>query len=391
MGLKGRTGYNSYAVAEILRIFLTSSDLQAPVWKPSVLRLRRFGAYNAGFLRGSVEKVMPMATYKDAGVDIKAGEAIVRRIAPLVQATYTDGVLGEIGAFGGFFALNIREYQHPVLVSSMDGVGTKLKVALLMERYDSVGQDLVNHCVNDIAVSGAEPLFFLDYYATGVLNPDISVSIVRGFSEACLENQCALIGGETAEMPDIYFGTEFDLVGTVVGVVEKENILGSKCVENGDTLIGIRSSGLHTNGYTLARKVLFSRFGVHDRPDELDGASVGEVLLSIHRSYLSIVRAIRPLTHAFVHVTGGGVMGNTLRVVTNPLIPSVNFDAWDRPAIFHLIQRLGNVPEEDMRSTFNLGIGLIAVVPDPQPVVDALRMLGEDPVIIGCVDSTTAV
>ncbi len=326
-----------------------------------------------------------MTTYKDAGVNIEAGDEAVRRMGPLVRATYTEGVLGDIGAFGGFFELGISHYKQPVLVSSIDGVGTKLKVATLMQCYDTVGQDLVNHCINDIAVSGAQPLFFLDYFATGVLDPNMSLAIIQGFSKACMENHCALIGGETAEMPDIYPDAQFDLAGTVVGVVEKERILGPARVKEGDILIGLRSSGLHTNGYTLARKVLLSAFAVDDRPEELGGDSVGEALLRVHRSYLSAIGAISELAHAFVHVTGGGVIGNTLRIVKEPLMASVDFDAWDRPHIFSLIQRLGNVPEEDMRRTFNLGIGLIAIVPDAQSVLNILREKGEDPVVIGSV------
>ena len=285
-----------------------------------------------------------MATYEEAGVNIEAGEEAVRRIAPLVRATYTEGVLGDIGVFGGFFELGQRRYKNPVLVSSIDGVGTKVKVAQMMHRYDTVGQDLVNHCVNDIAVSGAKPLFFLDYFATGSLDPKVLVSIISGFSKACIENECALIGGETAEMPDIYGGEDFDLAGTVVGVVEKDRVLGASRVRAGDTLVGLKSTGLHTNGYTLARKVLLSKHDLHDRPDVLSGESIGETLLCVHRSYLRAIDSILDQAHAFVHVTGGGLLGNTQRVVKEPCVPCFDFGTWETPSIFRMIQRIGNVP-----------------------------------------------
>ncbi|QXD15342.1 phosphoribosylformylglycinamidine cyclo-ligase [Rhodocaloribacter litoris] len=328
-----------------------------------------------------------MTTYREAGVDIDAGEETVRRIKPLVRETFTPGVLADIGAFGAFFEPDFRRYRHPVLVSSVDGVGTKLKVAFRMNRHDTVGQDLVNHCVNDIAVCGAVPLFFLDYFSTGKLDPEVAEAVVRGFATACRENGCALIGGETAEMPDLYETGEYDLAGTIVGVVEKEQILDGSRVQEGDVLIGLPSTGLHTNGYSLARKVLFAHYGVADRPAGLGGQTVGEALLAVHRSYLQAIRALieQDLAHAFVHVTGGGIPGNTARVMPEGLTFEVDYAAWERPALFRLIQSLGNVPEEDMRRTFNLGIGLIAVVPAGQ--VEAaeavLRARGEAPVQIG--------
>ena len=228
-----------------------------------------------------------MATYRDAGVDIAAGNETVRRITPLVRRTFTPGVLTDIGAFGGFFALNPGDYQQPVLVSSIDGVGTKLKVAAMAGRHDTVGEDLVNHCVNDIAVCGARPLFFLDYYATGTLHPDVAYDVISGFTRGCEANGCALIGGETAEMPGIYSGDDYDLAGCVVGVVERGGIVKGDQIRAGDVLVGLPSTGLHTNGYSLARKVLFERFGVHDRPDALGGQSLADALLAVHRSYLT--------------------------------------------------------------------------------------------------------
>jgi phosphoribosylformylglycinamidine cyclo-ligase len=328
-----------------------------------------------------------MTTYRDAGVDIEAGEALVERIKPLVRSTFTSGVLADIGAFGAFFAPDFARFQQPVLVASVDGVGTKLKVAFLMNRHDTVGQDLVNHCVNDIAVCGAQPLFFLDYLATGRLRPEIAEQIIQGFVEACKANGCALIGGETAEMPDFYAPEEYDLAGMIVGIVEREAILDGRHVTAGDVLIGLPSTGLHTNGYSLARKVLLAHFSVDDRPALLGGVSVGEALLAVHRSYLQPIRALieAGCVHAFVHVTGGGIPGNTVRVVPKGLRFEVDYGAWERPPIFRLIQELGKVPEGDMRRTFNLGIGLIAIVPADRKAeaMALLQALGEQPIEIG--------
>lgn len=326
-------------------------------------------------------------TYKDAGVDIEAGEEMVRRIKPLVRSTFTPGVLADIGSFGGFFELDVSAWKKPVLVSSVDGVGTKLKVAFRCEKHDTVGQDLVNHCVNDIAVCGAKPLYFLDYFSTGQLDTGVAEDVIAGFAIACKENGCALIGGETAEMPDIYTSGEYDLAGTIVGVVEKENILNGSRVEEGDVLIGLPSTGAHTNGYSLARKVLFSKYEVLDTPPELGGQTVGEALLAIHRSYLAAIQALtaEDLAHAFVHVTGGGIPGNTKRVMPEGLTFEVNWEAWQRPGLFSLIQKLGDVPEEDMRGAFNLGIGLIAVVPGASAArtVQLWEAMGEEPIEIG--------
>ncbi len=231
-----------------------------------------------------------MITYKDSGVDIEAGEEMVRRIKPLVRTTFTSGVLADIGSFGAFFKPDFKRFDDPVLVSSVDGVGTKLKVAFMMNRHDTVGQDLVNHCVNDIAVCGALPMFFMDYFATGALATEVAYDVIKGFSVACKENKCALIGGETAEMPDMYKTGEYDLAGTIVGMVDRSAIIDGRQIVAGDVLIGLPSTGLHTNGYSLARKVLFSTYAIGDTPRELDGKSVGESLLAIHRSYLDIIQ-----------------------------------------------------------------------------------------------------
>jgi phosphoribosylformylglycinamidine cyclo-ligase len=301
-------------------------------------------------------------TYKDAGVDIEAGEEMVESIKGLVQQTHSDAVLSNIGGFGGFFRPDLSSYDDPVFVSSVDGVGTKLIVAFKTGRYDTVGQDLVNHCVNDIAVCGADPLFFLDYFSTGKLEQDTGYEVVKGFSKACKENGVALIGGETAEMPDIYSAGEFDLAGTIVGMVDRENVIEGKKITKDNVLLGVPSTGIHTNGYSLARKVLFSEYDVSDQVEEL-GTTVGEAMLAIHKSYLPIIRATRDIdgVNGFSHITGGGIMGNTKRVVPDGLSIDVDWEAWERPAIFELIQQLGNVPEDDMRATFNLGIGLIIV------------------------------
>ncbi len=326
-----------------------------------------------------------MTTYRDAGVDIDAGEETVRRIKPLARRTFTPGVLSGIGAFGAFFQPDFSSYREPVLVSSVDGVGTKLKVAVTAGRHDTVGQDLVNHCVGDIAVCGAVPLFFLDYFATGRLDPDVAEAVVSGFARACEENGCALIGGETAEMPGLYHGGDYDLAGTIVGVVEKSEILDGSRVQVGDALIGLPSTGLHTNGYSLARRVLFDHLTLGDTPNELGGTTVGDALLAVHRSYLAPIQTLIKAgeAHAFVHVTGGGIPGNTPRIVPDGMGFEVDYDAWTVPGIFRLIERLGAVPQADMRRTFNLGIGLVAVVPDAERAIAVLRAMGEAPVEIG--------
>lgn len=332
-----------------------------------------------------------MTTYKEAGVDIEAGDEAVDRIRSTVRETFTPGVLTDIGAFGSFFELDLDDIEQPVLVSSIDGVGTKLKVASRAERYDTVGQDLVNHCVNDIAVCGAEPLYFLDYYGVGTLKPETAESIVEGFAIACKENECALVGGEIAEMPDVYGKRDFDLVGTVVGVVDKADVVEGDEVEPGDVLVGVPSTGIHTNGYTLARTVLFETYAVDDCPPELGGATVGEVLLRVHRSYLRPIRALveAGLVRGLAHVTGGGLPGNLQRVVPEGCEAVVDYDAWERPPIFSLIQSEGDVPEADMRRTFNLGIGLVAIVgeADADRALERLGEKGESPLRIGHVAS----
>ena len=328
-------------------------------------------------------------TYRDAGVDIEAGEETVRRIKGIVRETFTPGVLTDIGAFGGFFALG-NSYEDPVLVSSVDGVGTKLKVAVRVGRHDTIGEDLVNHCVNDIAVCGARPLFFLDYFSTGSLKPTVAEQVIRGFAKACKENGCALIGGETAEMPDLYRPGDYDLAGCITGVVERRDIVDGSQIEAGDVLLGLPSTGLHTNGYSLARKVLFERYVAGDTPEELGGATLGEALLTVHRSYLDPIQALlaEGVAHGFAHITGGGIEGNTRRVVPEGLQASFDWEAWKRPALFRLIQEIGDVPEDDMRRTFNLGVGLVVVIPEAKRVraLAVLGALGEPAFTLGRIE-----
>lgn len=302
-------------------------------------------------------------TYKSSGVDIKAGEEMVESIKGIVKETHGKEVLANIGSFGGFFQPDLSQFKEPVFVSSVDGVGTKLIAAFKAKKYDTVGQDLVNHCVNDIAVCGADPLFFMDYFSTGKLDKDIAYQVVKGFAEACKQNGVALIGGETAEMPDIYQDGEFDLAGTIVGIVDKNKVIDGRHIKSGDVLLGFKSNGLHTNGYSLARKVLFEVYETDDYVDEL-GKTLGQELLSIHKSYLPVIRGLKNEkgVNGFAHITGGGIEGNTKRILPDGLSLNVNWEGWERPPVFELIQKLGNVPEEDMRQAFNLGIGLVAVV-----------------------------
>ena len=325
-------------------------------------------------------------TYKGAGVNVDAGDEFVRRIKRKLKSTHSKAVLGDVGLFGAFFQPNFHAYKSPVLVSSVDGVGTKLRVAILMDKHDTIGQDLVNHCVNDIAVCGAKPLFFVDYFATGKLNPLVGEKVVEGFVKACIENNCSLVGGETAEMPGFYGENEYDLAGTIVGIVEKKKIFDGSKVRAGDVLIGLPSTGLHTNGYSLARPVLFERHEVDDYIEEL-GTRLGDALLSIHRSYLRPIESISKLSalHGLAHITGGGIAGNTKRLLTRGLVPKIDWNSWERPAIFRLIQKEGNVPEKDMRATFNLGVGLVIVAAKngATSLIGQLKKMKERPFVLG--------
>ncbi len=303
-----------------------------------------------------------MSSYKDAGVDIQAGDETVKRIKGYAKSTFNRNVLTDIGMFGGLYELDLKKFRQPVLVSSVDGVGTKLKVAAEMKIYDTIGQDLVNHCVNDIAVCGAEPLFFLDYYAVGKLNPETAEQVIKGFAVACKENNCALIGGETAEMPGVYSNEDFDIAGTIVGIVEKEKIIDGRNIERGDLLIGFPSSGLHTNGFSLARKVIQSKFDLHQKIGNLK-SEIGVELLAVHKSYLNLIKNLKEnfSVKGLSHITGGGLVGNTMRIIREPLQLAINWDAWTVPEIFKVIQIAGNISDEEMRKVFNVGIGLVAI------------------------------
>ena len=300
--------------------------------------------------------------YKQAGVDIEAGSEVVRRIRSLARGTFTPGVLSEIGSFGGLFRLDTMRISDPVLVASADGVGTKLRIAFLTGIHRTIGVDLVNHCVNDILVQGAEPLFFLDYLATGRLNPDVAVEIVEGLSTACRTNGCALLGGETAEMPGFYADGEYDVAGFIVGLVARDRVIDGRQIRPGDVLIGLPSSGLHTNGYSLARRIAFDIAGLQVDSLVPDlGVTIGKALLEPHRSYLSVIKPLLPsgLIKGMAHITGGGITDNLPRIFPDGTSAVIDRSAWKVPAIFQWLQRTGSVPDDDMLRTFNMGIGLI--------------------------------
>jgi phosphoribosylformylglycinamidine cyclo-ligase len=326
--------------------------------------------------------------YKTSGVDIDAGNETVRRIKALARSTFTAGVLSEIGSFGGLFRMDTTGWKEPILVSSADGVGTKLRVAFMTGSHGTIGVDLVNHCVNDILVQGARPLFFLDYLATGRLEPDVAEQVVEGLARACKDNGCALLGGETAEMPGFYADGEYDLAGFIVGAVDGEMLIDGRSIGVGDALIGLPSSGLHTNGYSLARRIAFDHLGLApgSRVEEL-GQTVGEAFLVPHRSYL---HAVYPLVtkgaiKGMAHITGGGITDNLPRVLPSGTAARIERAAWEVPTLFQWLQRAGEIADEDMLRTFNMGIGLILVCPPSlvEPVLDDLRTRQESPVVIG--------
>jgi phosphoribosylformylglycinamidine cyclo-ligase len=320
---------------------------------------------------------MKPKAYARAGVDIDLGNKVKSALPKLLAATHRREVLGKVGGFGGLFAFDTRKYREPVLVSSVDGVGTKLKIAFAMNKHDTIGADLVNHCVNDIAVLGAEPLFFLDYLGTGKLEPRVFTEIIKGFARACVENRCALIGGETAQMPGFYRPGEYDVSGTIVGVVERARLLdGRKTVKPGDVVIGMASSGLHTNGYSLARKVFFERMKL--RPSSYVPefkTTLGTELLKVHVSYGPLVQALlkrfnSKLTtrnsklpiRAFAHITGGGFLDNIPRVLPDNCDVLIRKGTWDVLPVFQLIRAGGGVPEAELYQVFNMGIGMVAIV-----------------------------
>jgi phosphoribosylformylglycinamidine cyclo-ligase len=302
--------------------------------------------------------------YRDAGVDIDEADRAVASIKKSARATFTRGVLTDIGSFGAAFQL--AGFRKPVLISSADGVGTKLKIAFLTGRHDTVGEDLVNHCVNDIAVHGAEPLFFLDYFAVGKLEAGVAAAVVAGIARGCKANGCALIGGETAEMPGMYQAGEYDLAGFIVGAAERKELLTGEDIKAGDALIGLPSSGLHTNGYSLARKLLFEVAGYNADPMlPAVGATVADALLAPHRSYLKPLRVLMEakLLKGAAHITGGGITDNTPRMLRAGLSASIDTSGWKIPPLFEELRRIGSIPDDDYRRTFNLGVGMIFCVP----------------------------
>jgi phosphoribosylformylglycinamidine cyclo-ligase len=327
--------------------------------------------------------------YREAGVDISAADAAKARIKGLAKATFSASVLTEIGSFGGMFRPDFSRYREPVLVASTDGVGTKIKVAILAGVHDTVGYDLVAHCVDDILVQGAVPLFFLDYVALGRMDPLKVEQIVSGFSRACAEFSCPLIGGETAEMPGTYAEDDYDLAGFIVGVVEREKAL-PRGVREGDVLLGLPSAGLHTNGYSLARKVLLEALGhrVDTHLPEL-GTTVGKALLAPHRSYLAALEPLleRDKVRALAHITGGGFPGNLPRVLQEGLGARLRRGSWEVPPLFRLIQAGGGVSDEEMERTFNMGVGMVVVVSpsDLHEVEHSLERRGETSFVIGSV------
>jgi len=313
-----------------------------------------------------------MTTYKEAGVDIDLANKSISEIKKNVKSTFNKNTLSDLGAFGGCYLFPKDDYKEPVLVSSTDGVGTKLKIAFLSNRHNTIGQCLVNHCTNDILVLGAKPLFFLDYFAAGKLNSETFKNVIEGMSSACIENNCVLIAGETAEMPGFYNNDDYDLSGTIVGVVDRESMLSQRETRKGDILIGLESSGLHTNGYSLARKVLLEKYSIDTYIDAIQG-TLSDSLLAIHKSYLNIVSPIlnNSWLHGISHITGGGIIENTERVISssNQSI-QIDWKSWKIPSIFELIQKEGSVPEGDMRRSFNLGVGMILII-DKDNLADA--------------------
>jgi len=330
---------------------------------------RRSTAVEADLPGGVQPAAKKSISYADAGVDISSGDRSKQRIKMLARKTFNKQVLSEIGGFGGLFALDLEKFPNPVLVSSADGVGTKLKVAFELGIHHTVGQDLVNHCVNDIAVQGATPLFFLDYLATGKLDNTVIERVVQGISEACRTNGCALIGGETAQMPGFYGDGEYDLAGTIVGAVSRDKIITGEHIQIGDVLVGLPSNGLHTNGYSLARKLLFevANYGPEQYVNELKDKT-GAALMRTHRSYLSVIKKLTgaELVSGMAHITGGGITENLPRILPKGMGALVDLAAWTVPPLFEHLQALGNVEQDEMLRTFNMGIGLIAVIPAEQ-------------------------
>lgn len=331
---------------------------------------------------------MAKLTYKSAGVNIEMADSFLGKAKTSIKSTFTPGVITDIGHFGAFFKPDLGNYKDPVIIASTDGVGTKLKVAQMSQKHETIGQDLVNHCVNDILCAGATPLFFMDYLAMGKLDENIAVDVVKGLCIAAKENNTAVIGGETAEMPGLYQGEDYDLAGTIVGIVDRSRVIDGSNIQKGDVMIGLPSNGLHTNGYSLARKICFDikGFSVDTFIEEL-GCTIGEELLKIHRSYLHTIKRLIDLFEikGLSHITGGGIVGNTIRIVPKGLQLHIDWSAWEILPIFQLLKEWGELSDEEMRLTFNLGIGMIIIVDNAveQDIIDSLKQLGENPVKLG--------
>ncbi len=327
-------------------------------------------------------------SYASAGVDIEAGDEAVRRIKSLARKTFNESVLSEIGSFGGFFKPNLSTFKSPVLISSADGVGTKLKLAFITGRHNTVGEDLVNHCIDDILVHGARPLFFLDYIATGHLNPEVVAEVVEGLSRGCQNAGVALLGGETAEMPDFYQPGEYDLAGFIVGLVDQDRVINGSTIVDGDVCIGLPSSGLHTNGFTLARKVAFEIAGLEPGQEVAElGTTIDAALMAVHRCYAGIVHPLLEKfdIHGMAHITGGGIPGNLSRIIPDSLSAEIDRGTWKVPPVFEFLQKAGEIDTEEMYRAFNMGIGYVMVVAAAvaDEVLKELKDSGEPAVRIG--------
>ncbi|MBN1212601.1 MAG: phosphoribosylformylglycinamidine cyclo-ligase [candidate division Zixibacteria bacterium] len=336
------------------------------------------------------DKSTKKLSYAEAGVDIKAGDEAVERIKSLARKTFSKNVLSEIGSFGGFFKPDLEAYKEPVIISSADGVGTKLKLAFMTGRHNTVGEDLVNHCINDILVHGSRPLFFMDYIATGKLKPQIIADIVEGLSRGCEKAGIALLGGETAEMPDFYKPGEYDLAGFIIGLVDQKKVINGTAIKEGDICLGLTSNGLHTNGYSLARKAAFEVAG-HKPNDFIKdlNQTVAEALMLVHRCYAPIVHPLldKYEIHGMAHITGGGITGNLRRIIPDGLSAEIDKGSWPVPPVFTWLEKAGNLDPEDMFNTFNMGIGYIIVVDsqDADNMVESIKQAGETSFRIGVI------
>ncbi len=327
-------------------------------------------------------------SYASAGVDIQAGEDAVDRIKALARKTFNDSVLSEIGSFGGFFKPDLAGLKNPVLISSADGVGTKLKIAFMTGKNDTVGEDLVNHCVDDILVHGARALFFLDYIATGKLEPEVVAEVVEGLSRGCQNAGIALLGGETAEMPDFYQAGEYDLAGFIVGLVDGDNVINGSTIKQGDVCIGLPSNGLHTNGYTLARKIAFEVAGLKPGQEVAElGTTIDKALMQVHRCYAGVVHPLLEKfdVHGMAHITGGGIPGNLKRIIPEGLSAEIRKGTFDTPPVFDFLQKTGNIAEDEMYNAFNMGVGYIIVLGESEAksMLKTLESAGEKAFRIG--------